>query len=194
MPAQSSMIDLGFELPDFELPDCFGNKVASRASIGENGLLVVFMCNHCPYVKHVSAGLAQLARDLADLGVPTLGINSNDPEQYPDDDVPSMRAEVERRGYTFPYLVDAEQDVARAFSAACTPDFFLFNREGRLVYRGQMDGSRPGNNVPNDGRDLRRAVDAMLKGEILKEQLPSMGCSIKWKHAGGLNVVSGPGQ
>ncbi len=140
------------------------------------------MCNHCPYVKHVAAGLAQLAKDYQQRGVAVVGINSNDVDTYADDSPAKMAEEVKHRGYTFPYLYDATQAVAKAYRAACTPDFYLFDRERKLVYRGQMDSSRPGNDVPVSGEDLRAALDAVLAGQpVSGNQRASLGCNIKWK-------------
>jgi peroxiredoxin len=176
------MLSLGTPAPDFRLPDTNG-KLASLADFRPApALLVIFMCNHCPYVKHVASGLADLAREYQARGVAIVGINSNDWSQYPDDAPDKMAEEVRTRGYTFPYLADESQEVAKAYQAACTPDFFLFDKQRRLVYRGQMDSSRPGNNVPVTGKDLRDAVDAVLAGRpVSTHQRPSMGCNIKWK-------------
>jgi thiol-disulfide isomerase/thioredoxin len=144
--------------------------------------LVIFMCNHCPYVKHVQKALAQLVSEYQARGAAIVGINSNDVSQHPDDSPEMMAAEAERFCYTFPYLYDKTQEVARAYKAACTPDFFLFDQYQRLVYRGQMDDSRPGNTIPVTGTDLRKALDAVLEGRPVPEvQKPSMGCNIKWK-------------
>ena len=143
-------------------------------------LLVMFLCNHCPYVKHIASGLADLTRDLQARGVAVVGINANDSAKYPDDSPEAMAREARERGYTFPYLFDEEQLVAQAYRAACTPDFYLFDAQQQLVYRGQMDGSRPGNGVPVTGEDLRRAVEAVLAGQPpLELQRPSIGCNIK---------------
>ena len=145
-------------------------------------VLVIFMCNHCPYVKHVAAGLAELAKEYQRRGVAVVGINANDVDTYPDDSPAKMAEEVKARGYTFPYLYDATQGVAKAYRAACTPDFYVFDRERKLVYRGQMDSSRPGSGVPVTGEDLRAALDAVLAGQpVSANQKPSLGCNIKWK-------------
>jgi len=145
-------------------------------------LLVIFLCNHCPYVKHVAPELARLVRDYQTRGVAVVGINSNDTDAYPDDAPERMVEEVRQRGYTFPYLYDATQAVAHAYRAACTPDFYVFDQQRRLVYRGQMDDSRPRSDVPVTGRDLRAALDAVLAGQSVPEpQRPSLGCNIKWK-------------
>jgi len=142
----------------------------------------MFICNHCPFVKHVREELARLGRDYRSKGVEIVAINSNDVANYPDDSPEKMKDEVAQAGYTFPYLFDETQDVARAYEAACTPDFFLFDRRHQLVYRGQLDDSRPGNGVPVTGKDLRRAIDAVLAGQpVDQNQMPSMGCNIKWK-------------
>ena len=140
------------------------------------------MCNHCPYVKHVAAGLAELAKEYQRRGVAVVGINSNDVDAYPDDSPAKMAEEVKLRGYTFPYLYDETQAVAKAYRAACTPDFYVFDRQRKLVYRGQMDSSRPGSDVPVTGEDLRAALDAVLAGQpVSANQKPSLGCNIKWK-------------
>ena len=142
----------------------------------------MFICNHCPYVQHIRAGLAQLARDYAPRGVAIVAINANDVTNYPEDSPARMRAEARAAGYTFPYLYDESQAVARAYRAACTPDFFLFDQARKLVYRGQFDDSRPGNGRPVTGQDLRAALDAVLAGNpVSRQQQPSMGCNIKWK-------------
>lgn len=178
----STMAPLGSPAPDFNLPDTRGAQVALADFADAPALLVVFMCNHCPYVKHVADELARLYLDYRGEGLAMVGINSNDAAAYPDDSPEKMREEVERRGYEFPYLFDASQAVARAYRAACTPDFFLFDGGRRLVYRGQLDDSRPGNGVPVTGRDLRGAIDAVLRGERASGvQVASMGCNIKWR-------------
>jgi peroxiredoxin len=176
------MLPLGAKAPEFQLPDPF-RKVWSLADFaGAPAFLVAFICNHCPFVKHVRAGFAQLAKEYQDRGVGVVGISSNDFEAYPDDGPEAMAEEIRSVGYTFPYLVDESQQVAKDYQAACTPDFFVFDREHKLVYRGQMDGSRPGNGVPVTGEDLRRALDAVLEGRPVPEpQRPSLGCNIKWK-------------
>jgi peroxiredoxin len=177
----STMLPLGTAAPDFKLPDTNG-KTVSLADYKNAPLLVLFICNHCPYVKHIRAGLAQLSRDYAPKGVGIVGINSNDVENYPDDSPARMKEEVKTAGYTFPYLFDETQAVARAYRAACTPDIYLFDQGHKLVYRGQMDDSRPGNGVPVTGKDLRAALDAVLAGKpVSAGQKASMGCNIKWK-------------
>ncbi len=181
----STMPDLGMQAPDFCLPDTEGKQVSLADFRDSPVLLVMFICNHCPYVKHVRHGVATLAREYQAKGVAIVGINANDAAAYPDDSPEHMKREKHAVGYTFPYLHDESQQVARAYRAACTPDFFLFDRERRLVYRGQMDGSRPGGNVPVTGKDLRAALDAALAGRAAPaDQKPSMGCNIKWKAPG----------
>ncbi len=178
----STMPELGMPAPDFRLPDTEGNLVARDDFREAPGLLVIFMCNHCPYVVHVKEALADFAREYIPKGIAIVGINSNDVTAYPEDAPEKMKEDKERFGYPFPYLFDATQDVAKAYRAACTPDFFLFDRDRRLFYRGQFDDSRPGSDVPVTGRDLRAACDALLAGkEPPQPQVPSMGCNIKWK-------------
>lgn len=176
------MLPLGTTAPDFALPDTNG-KIVSRASFQDApALLVMFICNHCPYVRHVRAELARLGGDYQARGVAVVAISANDPASHPEDSPAQMAKEAAAAGYTFPYLHDAAQSVAQAYRAACTPDFFLFDRPGRLVYRGQLDDSRPGNNVPITGRDLRAALDAVLANRpVPSPQKPSLGCNIKWK-------------
>jgi len=176
------LLPLGAEAPDFRLPDTEGRWVSLGDFTGAPAYLVMFICNHCPYVKHIREQLARLCREYQQRGVAIVGINSNDAQQYPDDSPEQMKEEVRRAGYTFPYLYDETQDVAKAYRAACTPDFFLFNRDRKLVYRGQFDDSRPGNGLPVTGRDLRTALDAVLEGRpVPQDQKPSLGCNIKWK-------------
>ena len=178
----STMLALGTAAPDFQLPDTEGKMVSLDDFRSAPALLVIFLCNHCPYVKHVAEGLAQLARDYQARGVAVVGINANDWDEYTDDSPKKMAEERRTRGYTFAYLADESQEVAKAYCAACTPDFFLFDNARRLVYRGQMDGSRPGNNIPVTGKDLRAALDALLAGkQVTAEQKPSLGCNIKWR-------------
>ena len=178
----SSMLALGTPAPDFSLRDTEGAQVALGDFKGAPALLVMFICNHCPYVKHVRQGLGVLGRDLQARGVAVVAINSNDVTAYPDDSPDKMKTEKRDAGYTFPYLFDETQAVARAYRATCTPDFFLFDPRRRLVYRGQMDDSRPGNGRPVTGADLRGAVEAVLAGRpVPEDQRPSMGCNIKWK-------------
>jgi peroxiredoxin len=178
----STMLPLGTPAPDFALPDAQGRTHRLSDFADAPALLVIFMCNHCPYVKHVRSALADLAREYQQKGIAVVGINSNDVANYPDDSPEKMIEEIKSAGYTFPYLVDESQAVAKAYKAACTPDFYVFDRERKLVYRGQMDDSRPGNDQPLDGHDLRSALDAVLAGEpVPAEQTPSIGCNIKWK-------------
>ena len=178
----STMLPLGTPAPDFRLLDTNGKTVSLADFKDKPALLVVFMCNHCPYVKHIRAGLAQLANDYIPRGVAMVGINSNDVKNYPDDSPAKMAEEVKSAGYIFPYLFDETQNVAKEYRAACTPDIFLFDRGRRLVYRGQFDASRPGNGIPVTGKDLRAALDALLAGKpISPNQTPSIGCNIKWK-------------
>ena len=176
------MLPLGTAAPDFRLPDTNGKTVSLDDFKDQHALVVIFMCNHCPYVKHIREGLAQLARDYVPRGAAIVGINSNDVANYPDDSPAKMAVEVKTAGYTFPYLYDESQAVAQAYRAACTPDIFLFDRGRRLAYRGQFDASRPGNGIPVSGKDLRAALDAVLSGQpVSAVQTPSMGCNIKWK-------------
>ncbi|MGC9940987.1 MAG: thioredoxin family protein [Verrucomicrobiota bacterium] len=178
----STMLPLGTAAPDFKLPDTDGKLVSLADFKGRTALLVVFMCNHCPYVVHIRTGLSQLARDYTTRGVGMVGINSNDVENYPADSPARMREEVKNAGYIFPYLYDETQAVAKDYKAACTPDIFLFNKNQRLVYRGQFDASRPGNGLAVTGADLRAALDAVLAGKPVSEtQTASIGCNIKWK-------------
>ena len=178
----STMLPLGTKAPDFRLPDTAG-KIVSRTDFEKSAaLLVIFMCNHCPYVKHIRSELAKLGRDYVPRGVAMVGISSNDVANYPADSPEKMAAEAKAAGYTFPYLFDATQEVAKAYRAACTPDIFLFDKEHRLVYRGQLDDSRPGNGIPVTGKDLRTALDAVVAGKPpVSTQKPSIGCNIKWK-------------
>ena len=176
------MLALGTPAPEFALPDTRGATVALSDFAAAPALAVAFICNHCPYVKHLREGLAQFGRDMHSKGVQVVAISSNDAVNYPDDGPAQMAREAASAGYPFPYLHDESQAVAKAYRAACTPDFFLFDRDQKLVYRGQFDGSRPGNEVPVTGSDLRAAVDSLLAGQpVSAEQKPSMGCNIKWK-------------
>ena len=178
----STMLPLGTAAPDFRLPATTGKTVALRDFADAPALLVMFICNHCPYVKHVRAGLTRLVKEYQAKGVAVVGINSNDVANYPEDSPTKMAAEVQAAGYTFPYLFDETQAVAQAYRAACTPDFFVFDRQRKLIYRGQMDDSRPENGKPVTGKDLRAALDAVLASRpVSTDQLPSMGCNIKWK-------------
>ena len=178
----STMAPLGTVAPDFQLPDTTGKLVSAHDLRDAPALLVTFICNHCPFVKHIRAGLAQFAREYQARGLAIVAINSNDAKSYPDDSPAKMAEEVRRAGYTFPYLYDETQAVAKAYGAACTPDFFLFDRDCRLVYRGQFDDSRPGNGIAVTGKDMRAALDAVLAGKpVSPNQKPSIGCNIKWK-------------
>ena len=175
------MVALGTQAPDFELPDTEGRTVR-LADFDGKPLLVIFLCNHCPYVKHIANDLAQVTAKHMDKGLAVVGINSNDATKYPDDSPDAMKVEAKRRDYHFPYLVDESQAVARAYKATCTPDFFLYTTGRELAYRGQFDDSRPGNGKPITGSDLTAAVDAVLVGRMpTATQKPSMGCNIKWK-------------
>lgn len=178
----STMLPLGTRAPSFDLPDFDGRRHALADYADRPALLVVFTCNHCPFVQHMRGAFAIFAREYSQRGLAIVAIVSNDLEAYPQDGPDAMRAEAKSLGYVFPYLVDASQQVAKAYHAACTPDFFLFDAGRRLVYRGQFDDSRPGNAVPVTGADLRKAVDAVLAGGTVdSDQRPSIGCNIKWK-------------
>jgi peroxiredoxin len=177
----STMLPLGTPAPDFKLPDTSG-KTVSLSDFRDKPVLVMFICNHCPFVKHIRAELARLGRDFQSRGVGIVAISSNDVANYPEDSPAKMKEEARAAGYIFPYLYDESQTVARTYDAACTPDFFLFDTKHRLVYRGQLDDSRPGNALPVSGKDLRAALDAVLTGkEVSPAQKPSVGCNIKWK-------------
>lgn len=178
------MLALGTKAPEFRLPDPSGKLVSSGDFEKAPALLVAFICNHCPYVKHIRESFADFAKRYQERGVAIVAISSNDVEAFPDDRPEKMAEEIESAGYTFPYLYDETQEVARAYKAACTPDFFLFDRDQRLVYRGQYDDSRPKTGRPVTGADLAAALDAVLAGRpVPAEQKPSMGCNIKWKAA-----------
>ena len=182
---ESTMLALGTAAPDFSLMDVVSGQRLSLASFApKDALLVMFICRHCPFVKHIEHGLAALAHDYAASALGIVAISSNDAAAHPADAPASLAEQAKEKGFIFPYLYDQTQEVARAYDAACTPDFFLFDRSRRLVYRGQFDGSRPGNDVTVTGVDLRRAIDAVLSGEPIPEpQLPSLGCNIKWAPA-----------
>ncbi len=182
----SAMLALGTMAPDFSLPDVVsGNTISRDQAAGERGLLVMFLCAHCPFVQHVNQQLGGLGRDYAGRGLGIVAISSNDAATYPDDSPDGLRRQAVEYGFQFPYLFDESQNVARAYQAACTPDFFLFDADKKLAYRGQLDGSRPGNGVAVDGRDLRAAMDQVLAGKpVAAEQKPSIGCGIKWKQNG----------
>lgn len=182
MAIESAMLPLGTPAPPFALPEPATGATVSLDDLAGPALVVTFICNHCPYVQHVAAGLAQLGRDLADQGVAMVAISSNDIVTYPQDGPEQMVTEAARHGWTFPYLYDETQDVARAYSAACTPDTFVFDGARRLVYRGQLDDSRPKNGLPVTGSDVRAAVYAILSGQpVDPDQRPSIGCGIKWR-------------
>lgn len=183
----STMLALGTQAPEFALSRVdTGKVVALRDLAGAPATLVMFLCAHCPYVKHIAPTLAALTAEYLQRGVAIVGISSNDSTAYPDDAPDALARDAAARGYRFPYLYDETQAVAKAYQAACTPDFFLFDRERRLVYRGQFDASRPKNDLPVTGADLRAALDAVLEGRRVPEpQYPSIGCNIKWKEAQG---------
>jgi peroxiredoxin len=183
MATASVMLPLGTPAPPLALRDVVSGQIYSLDSFtGKAALLVMFICRHCPYVQHVEQELARIGRDYRDTDLGIVAISSNDPEQYPDDAPPRLKEMAKRLGFTFPFCFDGTQDVAKTYRAACTPDFYLFDRERRLVYRGQLDDSRPGNNKPVTGRDLRAAIDTVLAGKAVdSNQKASLGCSIKWK-------------
>lgn len=182
MPSQSAMLPLGTRAPDFTLPDpTTGRRVGLREFDTEPALLVAFICNHCPFVKHIGPELARLALDYAPRGLAVVAINANDAERYVDDSPERMRAEKTRVGYPFPYLFDAGQEVAKAYRAVCTPDFFLFDQHRVLGYRGRFDASTPGNGKPVTGEDLRAAIEAVLAERIAPAEQFPVGCGIKWK-------------
>jgi hypothetical protein len=177
------MLTLGTELPSFSLKDVVTGKTVTAAGVaGAKGTLVMFLCNHCPFVKHVLAEIGRVGADALARGIGVAAVNANDVDAYPDDAPDKMKELAARERWKFPYLFDPTQSVAKAFQAACTPDFFLFDAAGALVYRGQLDGSRPGNDVAVTGGDLRAAVEALASGRrVPQEQLPSIGCNIKWR-------------
>jgi len=179
----STMLELGTKLPAFSLPDAVSGRTVSQKEIaGSKGTLVMFICNHCPFVKHVLQEIGRVARDASEKGVGVATINSNDVAAYPDDAPDKMKALARSEGWKFPYLFDESQETAKSFRAACTPDFFLFDHTGTLVYRGQLDDSRPGNDLQVNGKDLRAAIDAVvMRQPVAADQKPSIGCNIKWK-------------
>lgn len=178
----STMLPLGTQAPDFSLVNVDGRTVSAKDFQDASAMLVIFMCNHCPFVIHVAEELANLANEYQQKGVAVVGISSNDVENFPQDSPEQMVHEAEQRGYAFPYLYDEDQQVAWAYRAACTPDFFVFDAAQQLVYRGQMDNSRPDSGIPVTGGDLRNALDAVLaQGPVPQDQKPSIGCNIKWK-------------
>jgi len=178
----STMLELGTTLPSFRLPDFDGRIRSSNDVGGDQGLVVAFICNHCPFVRHIRQEFARFAKEYQARGLGVVGIMSNDLAAFPQDGPQGMKQEAQEVGYTFPYLLDETQEVAKLFRAACTPDLFLFDRTGALVYRGQFDDSRPGNNIPVTGKDLRAAADALISGATVStQQKASIGCNIKWK-------------
>lgn len=182
-PTQSNMFPLGAKAPDFTLPDVVSGKTVTLDELkSDKATVIMFICNHCPFVKHVQAELVRLANDYIPKGVSFIAINSNDVENYPEDSPEKMKEVAEKLGYPFPYLFDETQEVAKAYQAACTPDFYIFDGELKCVYRGQLDDSRPSNNIPVTGESIRTALDQILSGqEVTVEQKPSIGCNIKWK-------------
>jgi len=184
MDVESTMLPLGTKMPSFELLGIDGKTYTNEDFADKLGTLVMFICNHCPFVKHVNDELVNLTNELLAQNIGVIGINSNDSsqEKYAEDSFEKMKEYSQQLGYKFPYVVDTDQSAAKSFTAQCTPDFFLFDNNGSLIYRGQLDGSRPGNDKPVDGESLRNALSSMLAGEEpLELQLPSMGCNIKWK-------------
>lgn len=179
----SNMVDLGTKAPNFRLPDTLtGQQVSLDEVRGEKATVIMFICNHCPYVKHVQPELVNLASEYYPKGVNFVAISSNDVENYPEDSPELMKKEAQRWEYPFPYLYDEDQKVAQAYEAACTPDFYIFDSDDELLYRGQLDESRPGNEKPLTGKDIREALDDIIKGNPVNEdQVPSQGCNIKWK-------------
>lgn len=179
----STMLPLGTQAPDFDLPDVVsGKQISLDALADKQALLVMFICRHCPFVKHVQQELAKIGKDYIDRGLGIVAISANDIINYPDDAPDKLKAMAEELGFNFPFCYDESQKTAKAYTAACTPDFFLFDRDRHLVYRGQLDDSRPGNDKPVNGKDLREAIEAVLANkQIDPEQKPSIGCNIKWK-------------
>ncbi|WP_179354424.1 thioredoxin family protein [Winogradskyella vidalii] len=180
---KSNMLPLGTKAPDFKLVDTTDNKMKSLDKLkGTTATLIMFICNHCPFVMHVNSELAQLAKDYVAKGIKCIAISSNDTENFPQDGPKFMQQNALDNDYIFPYLYDQTQDVAKAYNAACTPDFFLFNEDLKLVYTGQLDDSRPGNDIPVTGKDIREALNALIDNETVNpNQKPSLGCSIKWR-------------
>lgn len=178
----SHMLELGTKAPNFSLPSVNGGTLTLNYAKDSKGYVIMFICNHCPYVKHIEDELVDLSREYIQKGIAFIAISSNDAEKYPDDSPEKMKEISQQKDYPFPYLYDEDQEVAKKFKAACTPDFFVFDTNDELVYRGQFDDSRPGNEAPVNGKDLRQALDAILNGDpVPEEQRPSMGCNIKWK-------------
>lgn len=180
---ESNMLPLGTKAPDFELLDTVSGKKLKLSDVyGDKATVVMFICNHCPFVKHINKGISKLAKDYSDKDVGFVAISSNDVDNYPEDSPIKMKRNAEEHDFIFPYLYDETQEVAKAYDAACTPDFFVFDGQLELIYRGQFDDSRPGNSLPISGRDIRTAIDATLMGmKTYKKQKPSIGCNIKWK-------------
>ena len=184
MDVESTMLPLGTKMPSFNLLGIDGEVYTNEIFDGKKGSLVMFICNHCPFVKHVNEEIVNLSNEIMGNDIGVIGINSNDSsqEKYAEDSIDKMREYADNLGYNFPYVVDEVQSVAKNFTAQCTPDFFLFDSDQNLVYRGQLDGSRPGNDVPTNGDSLRSAIQALLNNEDpISDQLPSMGCNIKWR-------------
>ncbi|WP_424094869.1 thioredoxin family protein [Moorena producens] len=179
----STMLSLGTKAPEFQLPDAVsGQTISLETFAGKQGLLVMFICRHCPFVKHVQGELAKLGKDYADANLGMVAISANDADNYPDDAPDKLKEMAQELGFTFPFCHDQSQETAQAYTAACTPDFFLFDANQELVYRGQLDDSRPSNGIPVTGKDLRAAIDAVLGSQpVNSEQKPSIGCNIKWK-------------
>lgn len=179
---ESSMLELGTKLPNFKLIDTVTGQEVVSDKLNNKANLIMFICNHCPYVKHINSELSKLGKDYLNKDVSILAISSNDVENYPEDSPEKMKLNALEQGFSFPYLYDSTQEVAKQFKAECTPDFFVFNNKKELVYRGQFDDSRPGNGVPVSGKDVRNAIDALLSDKLPNEnQIPSIGCNIKWK-------------
>jgi thiol-disulfide isomerase/thioredoxin len=186
----SFMLPIGTPMPAFALPDTMTGTIVSSTSLAGKPSAIIFICNHCPYVKHLRAGLAEFGRAYRDRGVGLVAISSNDSVTYPDDGPQAMAREATAAGYTFPYLYDESQAIAKAFRAACTPDLYIFDGTGKLAYRGQFDDSRPKNSLPVTGKDARAALEALLAGQAPSSvQVPSIGCSIKWKPGNDPNAV-----
>lgn len=179
----STMVALGTRAPDFTLPDTVSGKDLSLESIkGETGTMIMFICNHCPFVKHINTELVKLANEYKSKGIGFVGISSNDIINHPEDSPGLMTQVAKQLKYPFPYLYDESQETAKAYNAACTPDFFIYNKDLHLVYRGQLDDSRPGNEIPVTGKDIRNALDCLINNKpVPREQRPSIGCNIKWK-------------
>lgn len=179
----SNMLPLGTKAPEFNLKNTVDDTIVSLNEVkGINGTVIMFICNHCPFVKHVNSEISQLAKDYISKGINCIAISSNDVENYPQDNPTKMKENAIEQDFIFPYLYDETQDIAKAYDAACTPDFYIFDSKLKLVYRGQLDNSRPGNEIPVTGKDLRHAIDSLLNNESQSEvQKPSIGCNIKWK-------------